>query len=84
MGIIHIADLYYNFGKGLFLMSSANMLIIIVDSSVISFLLGIELFTGIIKQFVVNFLYRLLAIFFVQRSTFLIYICLNKLTAIVG
>jgi len=83
MGIFHIADLDNNLRKRFFLMPGADMLIIVFNPTVFPFLLVIILLQSFIKELVIDLLNRLIAIFSVQRRSFLINIFRNKGAAVV-
>ena len=82
--IIFIANLKNHFIKRLFLITLANFFIVVFDTTVFTFLLGIVLSLRFIKQLMVGILYGRVAVFDVQMGSCLINIFCEVGTAIMG
>ena len=76
--IIFVADLDDQLMEEFFLFACPQMLIVVVDTAVLAFLLGIVAVHCLVKQFVVHFLNRLIPIHNIQAAALRVYVFSGK------
>lgn len=81
--IFHVADLEDDLVEQLFLLSRLDMLVVIGNLSVLAFLFIVVLFQSFVKQFVVHFLDRLIAVIYIEVGTLAVHVLRCETAAVV-
>ena len=82
--IVTVADLYDDFVEQLFLLSRPYLFVIVGDPSVIAPLLRVVLFKCLVKELVIDLLYRLVDIGNIQMRSAAVHVVCREASIIVG